>query len=103
MSHVLAIVGGILGRIEKRCWQFPAALINLFDVVTKALGTDDRQHPRDRLHCEKLAPGSVHIELDIARANCDGAIENHWFPGALTVLAVDGIDKTGLGEVLRNI
>src|SRR5580658_987528 len=102
MVHVLAVVGGILARIELAAWQYPPALFRELPAVAETPGAQYGEHRCDRLDRQILSRRFDQVKLNVARANCDSSIENHRFAGILTVLALDRVDEPGLSEVLRN-
>src|ERR1017187_2684044 len=101
---LLPLTRRVFSGIELIQRQHPPALFfELLAANANALSAQCAEHRGDRLDRKHLEHGFVDIHLDVAGTDGHLAVQHYWFPLALDLLAFDGVDETGLREVLRNV
>src|ERR1017187_1392470 len=101
---LLPLTRQVFSGIELVQWQHPPALLfELLAANANTLSAQCAEHRGDRLDRKHLEHGLVDVHLDVAGTDGHLAVPHDWLALALYLLAFDGVDETGLGEVLRHV
>src|ERR1035437_5570566 len=101
---LLPLTRQVFSGIELIQRQHPPALFfELFASNANALAAHGAEHRGDSLDRDHLEHGLVDVHLEVAGTDGHFAVQYDRLPLALDLLAFDGVDETGLREVLRHV